>query len=494
MDYPANIHDDVPHHPHTKRHSLSRYPRVRSFAATQQIKERRTLRDEIALIANEQTTEISNAISLLDDLLRTSDRKATRQLRLFVSLSQTIITVLSHPETAGSLLSNRLLYQTFSDISRTIRDRPDEHSEAARSAVAIISSQLLNIGISLAAHQLESPLDAIDAETPVVKLAHLSAETGNEVFIARDDVLPGGSGKDRVALALIEDAEQKGRLHPGDTIVEATAGSLGYGLLLVCAAKGYKLQVVMPEKIAETKGQGLRMYGAEIITVPGKMDEAIEKAIEIGKQSGFCHLDEYNNPITVEANYRMAGARLWEAMGGQIDVFIMGRGSGGTLLGIGRYLKEKNPDLVVISAEPSRKLEGKGNIQAGIGALVPTAWDEELDALITQTQYVTDEASVAGVYLLSQESVFGGLTSGTNAVIAALIAHQRAGKGLSILTINPDGFDRNAITIAGFEKRHVPMMSLGRRLAEKLKDSPDSLITLDNQQHSIIGHCLTDKE
>ena len=194
--------------------------------------------------------------------------------------------------------------------------------------------------------------------TPIIQL-HKCVPKNEHTFLAKvESFNPGGSVKDRIAMAIIEEAEKSGKLKPGGTIVEATSGNTGVGLAMVAAIKGYKCIFVMPDKISEEKRATLRAYGARVVITPSGVEandprshySVAAKFVETTPNS--FHTNQYHNPANVRAHYEHTGPEIWEQMEGKIDVFVGGVGTGGTLSGVGRYLKEKNPDIKIICADP----------------------------------------------------------------------------------------------------------------------------------------------
>ncbi|MCX7674613.1 MAG: cysteine synthase family protein [Bdellovibrionaceae bacterium] len=204
-----------------------------------------------------------------------------------------------------------------------------------------------------------SALDAI-GKTPIVELARLREKEGlkDRFFAKLEFTNPGGSVKDRIALSIIEDAERRGLLKPGGTIVEATSGNTGVGLAMVANLKGYSSVFVMPDKISEEKRAILRAYGAKVVITPTGLEPddpqshySVAKRIAFETQGAYL-TNQYHNPANVDAHYRTTGPEVWQQMGEQIDVFVAGAGTGGTISGVGRFLKEKKPSLKVLLADP----------------------------------------------------------------------------------------------------------------------------------------------
>lgn len=200
-------------------------------------------------------------------------------------------------------------------------------------------------------------LEAI-GHTPVFRLNSCVPKSNHKFFAKVEFFNPGGSVKDRIALSIIEDAEQRGQLKPGGTIIEATSGNTGVGLAMVAALKGYKCIFVMPDKISEEKRATLRAYGARVVITPTKVApedprsyySVARKFVEITPNSFYAN--QYHNPANPKKHYEVTGPELWEQMDGKIDVFVGGAGTGGTLSGVGRYLKEKNPNVKIVCADP----------------------------------------------------------------------------------------------------------------------------------------------
>lgn len=200
-------------------------------------------------------------------------------------------------------------------------------------------------------------LDTI-GDTPIIQLNNCVPKSEHSFFAKVEFFNPGGSVKDRIAISIIEDAEKSGKLKPGGTIVEATSGNTGVGLAMVAAIKGYKCIFVMPDKISEEKRATLRAYGARVVITPTSVEpedprsyySVARKFVEITPNSYYAN--QYNNPANVQKHYQMTGPEIWDQMGGDIDVFVGGAGTGGTLSGVGRYLKEKNKNVKIVCADP----------------------------------------------------------------------------------------------------------------------------------------------
>jgi len=289
---------------------------------------------------------------------------------------------------------------------------------------------------------VNSVLDAI-GNIPLIQLKKMSS--GN-VFVKAEYLNPGGSIKDRVAKHIIEMAEKEGKLKPGMTIIEATSGNTGIGLTLVGVQKGYKVICVMPENMSEERKKIIRTFGGEIVftSAKGSLSESIKKLKEItqAKPEKYFVADQFVNPHNPEAHYQQIGPEIWKDMKGKIDVFVAGVGSGGTLQGIGKYLKERNPKVKIVAVEPKNSAAllgrepGLHQIQ-GIGdGFVPAVLDINLvDMVFT----VSDEEAIKTTRRLSkEEGLLVGTSSGAN-VFAAL--HVDNGKN-RVVTVLPDRAER----------------------------------------------------
>jgi cysteine synthase len=284
--------------------------------------------------------------------------------------------------------------------------------------------------------------------TPLVELRHLDAG-GARVFVKMESRNPCGSVKDRVGVALIEDAERRGLLEPGARLVEPTSGNTGIALAFVAAAKGYALTLVMPEHISQERVALLRMLGAEIVFTPGSlMREAVAKAEEIVAPTGAVMLQQFKNPANPEIHRRTTAEELWADLGGEIDVFVSGVGTGGTITGVGEVLKARRPSCRVVAVEPAGAAVLSGRSAGphhlpGLGAgFVPEILNR---AIIDEVVAVTEEQAVrAQLQLARKEGIPVGMSSGA-ALYAALVVGRRdrlAGKRIAVIV--PDGGERYA--------------------------------------------------
>ena len=260
---------------------------------------------------------------------------------------------------------------------------------------------------------------------------------------------PAGSVKDRVGLAMIDDAEEKGILKPGATIIEPTSGNTGIGLALVAAARGYRAIIVMPDSMSMERRMLMGAYGAELVLTPGKegMTGAIAKAQELAASiPGSFIPDQFNNPANAAAHYRTTGPEIWQDTDGQVDVFVAGVGTGGTITGTGRYLKEQKADIRVIAVEPadspllSGGKAGPHGLQ-GIGAnFVPGVLDTGIYDQITCV--TTDEAYEAARMLGKTEGILVGISAGAALHAALEAAKKEENTGKTIVVLLPDTGDR----------------------------------------------------
>ena len=299
-------------------------------------------------------------------------------------------------------------------------------------------------------------LTELIGQTPLLQLNKFSKAMGLMTpIIAKVEFFnPGGSVKDRIALAMIEDAEAQGLLKPGATIIEPTSGNTGVGLALVSAVKGYHLILTMPETMSIERRNLVKAYGAEVRLTPGKegMTGAIRAAEELRDSiEGAVILQQFENPANPRRHYETTGQELWEQTNGEIDVFVAGVGTGGTVSGVAKALKEKNPNIRIVAVEPdaspvlSGGKSGPHMIQ-GIGAgFVPKTYD---GGLIDEVFRVTnDQAILTSRRLAQQEGLLVGISSGAAAYAAAQIAARPENDSKNVVALLPDTGERYLSTV-----------------------------------------------
>lgn len=284
-------------------------------------------------------------------------------------------------------------------------------------------------------------------ETPVVKLNHVVDADSADVYLKLEYMNPGSSVKDRIALAMIEDAEQSGKLKAGDTIIEPTSGNTGIGLAWVAAAKGYKAILVMPDTMSLERRSLLRAYGAQLILTPGAegMKGAIAKANELAEQHGYFMPQQFENPANPKVHRDTTGKELVEQFPDGLDAFISGVGTGGTVTGAGEVLKEKFPEVKVYAVEPtdSPVLSGGkpgGHKIQGIGAgFVPKVINTEVYNEVIQVS--NEDAFETSRRVGKEEGILGGISAGA-AIHAGLQVAKQLGKGKKVVVIIPDNGER----------------------------------------------------
>ncbi|MCH8994180.1 MAG: cysteine synthase A [Chloroflexi bacterium] len=289
-------------------------------------------------------------------------------------------------------------------------------------------------------------LDLI-GNTPLVRLKRVVPERSAEVLAKLESLNPGGSVKDRIALSMIEDAEARGELKPGDTIVEPTSGNTGIGLAMVAAVKGYRLILTMPEDMSVERRKLLSRFGAELVLTPAieGMTGAVYAAQELAEKHGYFMPQQFNNPANPEIHRRTTAQEILKATGGQLDAFVAGVGTGGTITGVGEVLKQHSAEILVVAVEPARSpvlAGGKAGLTGiqGIGAsFVPSVLNREIyDELIA----VTDEDAYAmTARVTKEEGLLVGVSSGAN-VVAALQIAAKLGEGKRVVTVLPDTGER----------------------------------------------------
>ncbi|MDE5619705.1 MAG: cysteine synthase A [Ruminococcus sp.] len=297
----------------------------------------------------------------------------------------------------------------------------------------------------------ESALELIGS-TPILKLNGYSKKAGvtNATILAKLEYLnPAGSVKDRIALAMIEDAEKKGILKEGATIIEPTSGNTGIGLAAVAAAKGYRAILTLPDTMSVERRNLLKAYGAELVLTEGAkgMKGAIAKAEELTKEiDGAVILGQFVNPANPAAHKATTGPEIWEQTDGKVDIFVAGIGTGGTITGVGEYLKSKNPNIKIVAVEPatspvlSKGTAGAHKIQ-GIGAgFVPDTLNTEIYDEVIAIE--NDDAFAEGKAFAVSEGILVGISSGAALKAASVLAKRPENAGKTIVVLLPDSGDR----------------------------------------------------
>ena len=294
----------------------------------------------------------------------------------------------------------------------------------------------------------ESALRMI-GNTPLVRLARLPGEEAADVLVKLEYMNPGGSVKDRICLSMIEDAEQRGVLKPGMTVVESTSGNTGIGLALVCAVKGYKLILTMPDTMSVERRKMLRAYGAELVLTPDHngMGAAVEKAKEIiASGKGYYLPDQFGNPANPEAHRKGTGPEILEQVSGAIDAFVAGVGTGGTITGVGQALREKfGKKVTIVAVEPTESAVLSGGepathaIQGIVAGFVPAALDTSIYDRIAKVS--APEAYEMSRRLAREEGILAGVSTGAN-VHAAVSLARELGAGKTIVTVAPSAGER----------------------------------------------------
>lgn len=285
--------------------------------------------------------------------------------------------------------------------------------------------------------------------TPLVRLNRLAANMNAEIYLKIESNNPGFSVKDRIAKAMIEQAELEGLLNKDSVIIEPTSGNTGIGLAMVAAVKGYKIMLVMPESMSIERRKVMKAYGAEIILTPGAkgMKGAIEMAQEIKEKTPNSFMpDQFSNKANPTAHYKTTGVEIWKDSAGKVDILVTGVGTGGTISGAGKYLKEQNPQVKIIAVEPedspviSKGLPGSHRIQ-GIGAgFIPDNLDRKLlDSVITVRN---EEALETARNIIREEGILCGISSGANVFAALRLAEQPENAGKVIVTTICDTGER----------------------------------------------------
>ena len=292
--------------------------------------------------------------------------------------------------------------------------------------------------------------------TPLLELGRFSASNNLQTPIVAkiESFNPGGSVKDRIAWAMIEEAEKAGKLKPGATIIEPTSGNTGVGLALVAAVKGYRLILTMPETMSIERRSLVKAYGAQVKLTDGK--EGMKGAIKAAEQlrdsiEGSIILGQFTNQANPHMHYQTTGPEIWQDTDGRVDIFVAGVGTGGTITGIGQYLKEQNPNVRIVAVEPTDSAvlsggnSGPHKIQ-GIGAgFIPDTYNSAYIDEVFKVE--NDQAILTGRLLAQQEGLLVGISSGAAAFAATEIARRPENKGKRIVTLFPDTGERYLSTV-----------------------------------------------
>ena len=304
--------------------------------------------------------------------------------------------------------------------------------------------------------KIAKKLTELIGNTPLLELNKFSSLKGLEqpIIAKIESFNPGGSVKDRVALAMIEDAEDKGLLKPGATIIEPTSGNTGVGLALVAAVKGYKLILTMPETMSIERRNLVKAYGATVKLTSGKegMKGAIKAAEELRDSiPGSIILQQFENQANPQKHYETTGKEIWRDTDGAVDIFVAGGGTGGTISGVGKYLKEQNPNVKVVAVEPTTSpvlsggQSGPHKIQ-GIGAgFIPSTYNSKYVDEIFQVD--NDQAILTGRQLAQSDGLLVGISSGAAVFAAIELAKRPENKGKRIVTLLPDTGERYLSTV-----------------------------------------------
>jgi len=346
-------------------------------------------------------------------------------------------------------------------------------------------------------------------DTPIVRLQSLGVDTGCTLLAKLEYLNPGGSVKDRIGLAMLDAAVAEGKLKPGGTIVEPTSGNTGVGLAIAAASKGYRCIFVMPDKMSQEKISMLRAYGAEVVITPTAVDpESPESYYSVSSRlaeeiPGGFKPDQYSNMANPEAHYRVTGPEIWEQTDGEIDAIVISVGTGGTISGVGKYFKERKPEVLIVGADPEGSVytaragdDVHPYLVEGIGK---DTWPETMDPdVVDEWIRVSDRDSFTYARRLArEEGLLVGGSGGTTLAAAIEIAH-KLGPGRTILTMMPDSgrsylskfYDDNWMLEHGFVERTAPLPTLDQLLRSKRLEEADIPELVTVSAHEKVGEAI----
>ena len=358
------------------------------------------------------------------------------------------------------------------------------------------------------AREFPSVLELVGG-TPIVRLQKIGRDTGAIILAKLEYLNPGGSVKDRIGLAMLEAAERDGRLKPGGTIVEPTSGNTGVGLAIAAASKGYRCIFVMPDKMSQEKISMLRAYGAEVVITPTAVEpDSPESYYSVSSRlaeeiPGGFKPDQYSNRANPDAHYEVTGPEIWEQTGGEIDAIVISVGTGGTISGVGRYFKERKPEVLIVGADPEGSVyTARGDedvhpyLVEGIGK---DTWPETMDAsVVDEWVRVSDRDSFLIARRLAREEglLVGG--SGGTTVWAAIEVARRFGRDATVLSMIPDSgrsylskiYDDNWMLEHGFVERQRPAPVVSEVLRSKRLEEIDVPALITIAAHQKVGEAI----